>query len=102
MLVHFGRSLIYIRKSIGQRMDPCGTTPSMPESKNHWSNMDEVRSTKKFGWAPVYSSTHWLRPRNSPPPPHWAHIPGRLLVSQDRGHLFVTPGKKGRRGPLYK
>ncbi len=23
----------------------------------------------KFIWAPVYSCTHWLRPRNSPPPP---------------------------------
>jgi hypothetical protein len=21
----------------------------------------------KFIWAPVYSCTHWLRPRNSPP-----------------------------------
>jgi hypothetical protein len=27
-----------------------------------------VRSPK-FIWAPVYSCTHWLRPRNSPPPP---------------------------------
>jgi hypothetical protein len=25
---------------------------------------------KKFIWAPVYSCTHWLRPRNSPLPPH--------------------------------
>jgi hypothetical protein len=36
-----------------------------------------VRSPK-FIWAPVYSCTHWLRPRNSPPPdPIWAHIRGR-------------------------
>ncbi len=33
-----------------------------------------VRSAK-FIWAPVYSCTHSLRPRNSPPPPSiWAHI----------------------------
>jgi hypothetical protein len=35
-----------------------------------------VRSPK-FIWAPVYSCTHWLRPRKSPPPPLpliWAHI----------------------------
>ncbi len=32
----------------------------------------------QFIWAPVYSWTHWLRPRNSPPsPPIWAHIRGR-------------------------
>ncbi len=32
----------------------------------------------KFICAPVYSCTHWLRPRNSPPPPTriWAHIRG--------------------------
>jgi hypothetical protein len=24
----------------------------------------------KFIWAPVYSCTHWLIPRNSPLPPH--------------------------------
>jgi hypothetical protein len=24
---------------------------------------------KKFIWAPVHSCTHWLRPRNFPPPP---------------------------------
>ncbi len=28
-----------------------------------------VRSPKLI-WAPVYSCTHWLRPCNSPPPPH--------------------------------
>ncbi len=41
-----------------------------------------VRSPK-YIWAPVYSCTHWLIPRNSPP---------QLgsLVSQDRRHLFVT------------
>jgi hypothetical protein len=47
----------------------------------------------KFIWAPVYNCTHWLRPRN-PPPPLWAYIRARtnvLLVSQDRRHLFVTP-----------
>jgi hypothetical protein len=25
----------------------------------------------------VYSCTHWLRPRNPPPPRIWAHIGGR-------------------------
>ncbi len=32
-----------------------------------------VRSPK-FIWAPVYSCTHWLRPRNSPPPPTFGLI----------------------------
>jgi hypothetical protein len=37
-----------------------------------------VRSLK-FIWAPVYSCTHWLGPRNSSPPPPriWAHLRGR-------------------------
>jgi hypothetical protein len=25
----------------------------------------------------VHSCTHWLRPRNPPPPAFWAHIRGR-------------------------
>jgi hypothetical protein len=33
----------------------------------HRLNMDLVRS-QKFIWAPVYSCTHWLRPRIFPPP----------------------------------
>jgi hypothetical protein len=50
-----------------------------------------VRSPK-FIWAPVYSCTHWLRPRNLPPlPPHLGSYKRALLVSQDRRHLFVTP-----------
>ncbi len=36
---------------------------------------------KKLIWAPcardVHSCTHWLRPRNPPPPRIWAHIRGR-------------------------
>jgi hypothetical protein len=43
-----------------------------------------------FG-APVYSCTHWLRPRNSALPPHLGSYTRALLVSQDRRHLFVTP-----------
>ncbi len=49
-----------------------------------------VRSPK-FIWAPVSSCTHWLRPRNSRPPPHLGSYTRALLVSQDRRHLFVTP-----------
>ncbi len=45
----------------------------------------------KFIFAPVYSCTHWLRPRNSPPPPHLGSYSRALLVSQDRRHLSVTP-----------
>ncbi len=41
----------------------------------------------------VHSCTHWLRPRNSLPPPLplLASYTRALLVSQDRRHLFVTP-----------
>ncbi len=39
----------------------------------------------------MYSSTHWLRPRNSPP--HLGSYVRALLVSKDR-HLFVTPWTK--------
>jgi hypothetical protein len=42
----------------------------------------------------VHRRTHWLRPRNSPPPPlppHWGSYTRALLVSQDSRHLFVTP-----------
>jgi hypothetical protein len=42
-------------------------------------------------WAPVYSCTHWQRPRNSPPPPHLGSYARALLVSQDRRHLFCNP-----------
>jgi hypothetical protein len=41
----------------------------------------------KFIWAPAYSCTHWLRPRN-PPPLFLGSYTRALLVSQD---LFVTP-----------
>jgi hypothetical protein len=40
----------------------------------------------------VYSCSHWLRPRNTLPPPAFGLIFERaLLVSQERRHLFVTP-----------
>ncbi len=40
----------------------------------------------------MFSCTHWLRPRNSPPiPPHLGSYTRTLLPSQDRRHLFVTP-----------
>jgi hypothetical protein len=34
---------------------------------DHGLNME--LDLQSFIWAPVYSWTHWLRPRNSPPPP---------------------------------
>ncbi len=51
-----------------------------------------VRSLKII-WAPLYSCTHWLRPRNSPPPfpPHLGSYTRAILVSKDRRDLFVTP-----------
>jgi hypothetical protein len=39
----------------------------------------------------VHSCTHWLKPRNSPLPPHFGSFTRALLVSQDRRHIFVTP-----------
>jgi hypothetical protein len=47
----------------------------------------------------VHSCTHWLRPRNSPLPPHLGSYTRALLVSQDRRRLFVTP--LGRRKMQY-
>jgi hypothetical protein len=42
----------------------------------------------------AHSCTHWLRPRKPPPPLHLGSYT-RVLVSQDRRHLFVTPCCKG-------
>ncbi len=39
----------------------------------------------------MHSCTHWLRPRNSPLPPHLGSYTRALLLSQNRRHLFVTP-----------
>ncbi len=52
-----------------------------------------IRSPK-FIWAPVYSCTHWLRPRNPPSLRIWALR--ALLVSRDRRHLFVTPWNQAK------
>jgi hypothetical protein len=41
----------------------------------------------------VHCCTHWLRPRNTPPPPAFGSYMRALLISQDRQHLFVTPWK---------
>ncbi len=38
----------------------------------------------------VHSCTHWLRPRNSPPPPHLDSYYEGAIGQQDRRHLFVT------------
>jgi hypothetical protein len=38
----------------------------------------------------VHSYTHWLRPRNPPPPYVGSHMRA-VLNSQDRRHLLVTP-----------
>jgi hypothetical protein len=55
----------------------------------HRLNTYGVRSPK-FIWAPAYSCTHWLRPRNFHPPPSFGFIYEGLLVSQDGRYLFVT------------
>jgi hypothetical protein len=39
----------------------------------------------------VHRCTHWMRPRNSPLPPHVGSYTRALLISQDRRHLFVNP-----------
>jgi hypothetical protein len=44
----------------------------------------------------AHPCTHWLRPSNSPPPPHLGSYTRTLLVSQDRRHLFVTSWKEIR------
>ncbi len=55
-----------------------------------WLNM-EVGIQSLFGSMSrdVHSCTHWLRPRN-PPPPHWDSQTWALLVTKDRRNLFVT------------
>ncbi len=55
----------------------------------HRLNIELDLQSLKFIWAPVYSCTHWLKPRNSPLLPHLGE--GAILVSQDRRHLFVSP-----------
>jgi hypothetical protein len=52
----------------------------------------------------VHSCTHWLRTRNPPfpIPPHLGSHTRALLVSQDRRHLFVTPGPCCQRMDLTK
>ncbi len=54
------------------------------------THIQSVHSVKmeldlKFNWAPVYSCTHWLKPRNSSPPAF-----GRCWSSKIKG-LFVIP-----------
>ncbi len=57
----------------------------------------------------VHSCIHWLRPRNSLPPPHLdLYYKRALLVSKDRRHLFCNLLRGGLRcawklqsGPLY-
>jgi hypothetical protein len=48
---------------------------------NHWTLVYIVQHrlnmgirSPKFIWAPVYSCTHWLKPRDSPPPPAFGLI----------------------------
>ncbi len=42
-------------------------------------------------WAPVYSCTHWLRPRKPQSRPRiWAYIRERYWSTKDGRHLFVT------------
>ncbi len=55
---------------------PCSSDPRLREFlpiRYHQAHLVTRRScaiclSAKFIWAPVYSCTHWLRPRNSPPP----------------------------------
>ena len=59
---------------------------------DHRLNMENGDRSLKFIWAPVYSCTHWLRPRNSPPPPAFGLTYGDDIGQpRDRRHLFVTP-----------
>ncbi len=61
------------------------------EAAAHSLNMEldlDLQSLFGLLW---YRSTHWLRPRNSPPSSSiWARITRALLVSRDRRHLSVT------------
>ncbi len=69
---------------------PCGVLRVLQSSRRNLQPYG-VRSPKFF-WAPVYSysCSHWLRPRNSPLPPHLGSYTKALLVSQDRRHLDIS------------
>ncbi len=56
---------------------------------SHWLNM-ELDLHSLFG-IHVHSCTHWMRPRNYPPPPHLGSYTRALLVSQDRLHPLCDP-----------
>ncbi len=47
-----------------------------------------VRSPK-FIWAPLYSCSHWLRPRNSPPPPLFGLIYEGAIWSAKRDDISL-------------
>jgi hypothetical protein len=59
-------------------------------SPKSMSNLGRLTVDLQVFWASVYSCTHWLRSRNSPPPDLGSYMRA-LSVSQDRRHLFGAP-----------
>jgi hypothetical protein len=51
---------------------------------DHWLNME-------FVWAPVYSCIHWLRPRNSPPPPAFGPMYEGAIGQPKIDIIFLYP-----------
>jgi hypothetical protein len=50
----------------------------LPMQESHLGAQGHLNTLVKYGspkfiWALVYSCTHWLRPRNSPPPPTFGY-----------------------------
>jgi hypothetical protein len=53
--------------------------------------------TPKFIWAPVYSCCHWLRPRNSLPPPGIGLIyEGAIGPPRETAYFYKTPDFRTR------
>jgi hypothetical protein len=76
------------RYRTGWTVHEIGRSGYWTESTEHRQKM-ELDLQSLFGLL-VHRCTHWLRPRN-PPPPHLGSYTRALLVSRDRRYLFVTP-----------
>ncbi len=60
---------------------PTPTEPGKAASLCHYHRLNMELDLQSLFWLHVYSCTHWLKPRNSPPSPLiWAHIRGRYSL----------------------
>ncbi len=79
----YGSSLGHIQTSL-KKYKNCnisqGAASTLQSTKNIYRKKKKyVVRSPTFIWAPVYICTHWLRPRNSPPPPTFGLIYGGAI-----------------------